>query len=261
MTTAPVGVGIFCRAFSGMVPPEAAAAKAASHGVRHVALMAVWQELGQNGIRNRASMAAFAKAFVDHGIRVRLWGYPWAGLEREFADTLRLHKSLCGRNATGVIVNPELGYRRDRAGPAEVLMHRVVDVLDEGDDLWVSSYGHPEGVRDFPWAVFGCWGDASPQLYLDSDQASMARGLEAWKRYWSQPGQLCIPGVPAFGDHDEDRLRAWLADLLAAYQEVYGCSPPGVIAWSWPQISSREWRTLEWLAGELDARYDLSQPL
>jgi hypothetical protein len=179
-----------------MEPPERAAVRAEQAGLRHVALMACWQEQGISTVRNRTSLAAYAEAFHQHGVKVRLWGYPWSGLECEFVAALRLHLREAAGFISGVIVNPELGYRGPRAATADLLMHKVVDCLSEGQDLWVSSFGHPEGIKDFPWSTFGLWGHGSPQLYMDQGMGVMRRGLAEYRKHWDDEGQLIVPGIP-----------------------------------------------------------------
>jgi hypothetical protein len=257
--TAPIGVGIFLRELSTMEPAAVAAKKAAAAGIRHVALLAVWQEHGASIVRNRNRLAIYAEAFKAQGIKVRLWAYPWHGLEREFCAGLRLHIGNCAGLISGVIVNPELGYRHGQSGPADVLMHGVVDVLSEGQDLWVSSYGHPEGIRDFPWHVFGNYGHQSGQFYLDGNEEAIRRGLAAWLGNTKSPAdQFQIPGIPVYGEQSEAALPRWLEWLKCAYADAVGRPIPGVIAWSWPQVSPREWLLLSKLAAELDAAWPTS---
>lgn len=258
--TAPIGVGIFCRELSSMEPPEVAAKKAAAAGIRHVALLAVWQEDGASIVRNRNRLPIYAEAFKAQNIKVRLWGYPWHGLEQEFCAALRRHIDASAGLISGVIVNPELGYRHGRGVEAGALMQTVVDVLAEGQDLWVSSFGHPEGIRDFPWHVFGMFGHQSGQFYLDGSEEAIRRGLAAWLRNTQDPAaQLHIPGIPVYGEQDEAQLPRWLEWLKAAYADVIKRPIPGVIAWSWPQVSTREWLLLSKLAAELDAAWPTSE--
>jgi hypothetical protein len=216
------------------------------HHVRGVVILVCWEET----LRNVRLLPVYVAALVDAGIEVRFWGYPRAGAEARFVAALRFADEKTGGVCVGLVPDPERPYRQgiaddhglDATACARKLMQGIVDdAMTERHDLTVTSYGLPRGIPDFPWKEFLRWGASSPQVY----NLSPADLRRAYKEYKDHGATEIIPSVQAFGEHDEAKLRPWLDTLLVADPAL-----PGLIVWSWRQISAAEFRTFQGFAEE-----------
>jgi len=203
------------------------AAKARKAGITWIALQAVWQH--ETGVTRRDDLTRlhlYADALQDQGIRVWVWGYPYAGREADFAAGMA--DAAAVTEADGLLLDPELPYR-GRPEAARDLLVEVLDVMDESLGIGVTSYGLQKFHPRFPWAEWAHVGFGSPQLYTVSD-ALFKRGMAEWRARWD----LVIPSIAAYGSKDESELPARL--------RLAGSS---CILWSWRQLSGREWADLE----------------
>lgn len=232
----PRGVGIYLRHITRerYGTPEQAAARATDHGLTFAAFPSIWQERGAVRDLNASPIEEeYAAAFLARGVEVIVWGYPELGHEAAFAAELVRHARRCG--ASGVLVDAEKPYK-GHAAETRALLELVVDSLDEGLGLGVTSYGRLdwhklEALEDYGWL--------SPQVYTVTPEAARASIL-SWMR--DPDGRLredahVVPSIPTYGPRSEGQLGAY----IGAIEDL--CR--GVIAWSWPATSALEWRTLE----------------
>lgn len=232
----PRGCGIYARRITRKEygTPAEAAARAADHGLSFVALPSTWQDdRGTIDLNRPALELDYAAAFLERGLDVWVWGYPDLGRERAFVLDLVEHARRL--SAVGVLIDAEKPYKAKPQATRE-LMELVIDALDESMGLGVSSYGRLDwhqltALEDFGWL--------SPQVYTVTAEAAR-RAIESWlldERGDVRPGVHMVPSIPTYGPRSEGQLGAY----LGAIEDL--CA--GVIAWSWPQTSQLEWRTLE----------------
>lgn len=215
--------------------PREAAGRAADHGVSFVALLAVSQtsERGHVAV-NRRDLEPYAKAFRERGIDVYVWGYPRAGWEQQFVQSLVAGAVLAG--ARGVIADPEKSYKHR---PGELLELR--DRLEQcGYPVTWTTYGLPFLHDGFPWRVIDGHGAGSPQLYtVPVSQAR--RGLREWRDAgWTH----LVPSIPAFGPNSGWRMAGYAAQIL-------GQRTRGAIVWNWRHLGPHEWRNLPAIVEEM----------
>src|SRR5690242_20444282 len=88
--TVPSGVGVFTRALRESIvgTPEALAQRCKALGISFVPLMAGWQDPRGLTTPNDGALERYAEVLSMNGIDVWLWGYPWAGGEKEFVDAM-----------------------------------------------------------------------------------------------------------------------------------------------------------------------------
>lgn len=251
----PKGLGFYLRDLKTMSDPATAAKTAADHNVKHVAIMACWQEPEKGRLvhheMNRELVDDYAQAFAARGIVSRLWGYPWPGLEEQFRDTFLKHTEHCKGLIKGWLLDPEKGYRGHREDVVP-LMELVIESMDESLDLGVTSYSTPRNIRDFPWDLFLDYGYLSPQVYgnVTPEEAGIRNSLKQWLSLAEEPDdQPIIPSIASFGPEAEGNLKGWLEKLDRAYAAEIKKPCPAAFVWSWPSTSSLEWRILgEWAA-------------
>lgn len=244
----PNGVGIYIRRLSRTKhgTPEQAARRAKNHGISFVAIMAIWQEEKYDKIINK-NMSEYIEAFIDEGIDIWLWGYPWSG--KEFAFVNRFDDILSNFDPgkiRGIILDPELGYKYNKINKskqevfdnARFLIRAILELLYEDEYLGVTSYSNTNIHKTFPWEPF-CGGFGSPQLYTCKTKKQVVAGLESWKkRGWDQ----LVPSVPAYGPNSSQNLEKYLKWFPRETID-------GFIVWSWRQLNKDEWKTLEKVAG------------
>lgn len=267
--------------------PKAAALKAKQHGIRHVYILVCWQDYSavgryrQRQINIAATVSKYAEAFNAVGIRVFVWAYPWIGHEDALLDVLSGY--LADSNISGVLLDPELGYKlrsaRRSVSPhyvmrggegvveaapmgrflnsglpsvmeyalsrAAYLCGGVVDLMNERHTLVISGYGRPGYHKEFPWEVFASYGVSSPQFY-NFTAAQMDTGTNEWFKYsgaTSRSDWEMLPSVGLFGPCSEGKLRDYFIDLSACEYKIRG-----VIGWSWELASAIEWGILAEMA-------------
>ncbi|MEN7974038.1 MAG: hypothetical protein ABFR47_09425 [Verrucomicrobiota bacterium] len=115
-------------------------------------------------------------------------------------------------------------------------MRGVVDIMTERHDLTVTSYGLPRGIGDLPWTEFLKWGESSPQIY-NFAKRDIRRSFQQYK---DRGATVLVPSIQGYGARDEAQLRPWLDELVEVYPDL-----PGIIIWSWRQLSWREFKTLQ----------------
>lgn len=241
----PEGLGVYIRTLSQGIhgTPRQASRIASEHGVSFVAILTHWQERTKQRLYNQNHIVAYAEAFDSMGIDVHLWGYPWVGYEGLYIDTVRAYSDKLGDTCAGWIVDPELGYKwigpatseDDCKSGAIRLMDGLIDAMDEGLDLGVTSYGMARWHWNFPWLTFLQYGWHSPQVYGMATPA-LRSSYRSWRRYGSKTKML--PSIASYGATDEHQLDNWLEGFDAVEQF------PGAVVWSWRQISRLEWRIL-----------------
>lgn len=239
------GLHVYIRVLSKPIhgTPTQLAHKCRDHRIKGVGLLFCWED----ALRNQESLAAYSEALAQYGIEVRLWGYPKAGREHTFASAFRVSDELTNGICCGVVPDPEREYRQavikplDAALQARKLMAELMNVMTERHDLTITSYGMPKGIPDFPWREFLKWGESSNQIY-NFTLTDIRRSY----RQWQQRGAgIIVPSTHAYGARDENHLKPWLDDLAAEYPDL-----PGIIVWSWRQISRKEFYTFQKFAEE-----------
>lgn len=224
----PSGIGIYLRNLTPKYgTPEKAAKKCADHGVSFVALMGPWlDDTGEKRLRPKTIDAEFGQAMAEEDVDVWVWGYPDAGKENAFVESMVTYAKTCG--AVGLLLDPEKSYKGNPRA-VDQLISTTLDALDESLDLGVTSFGRLDwhnlpGLKGVGWS--------SPQLYTVSSDACR-KAIATWQ----VPGAHIVPSVPAYGPNSEGELDVYLEamhDLVKGY-----------IVWSWPQISAQEWRTIQ----------------
>lgn len=221
------GLALYVRALSAKRhgTPKAFAARMKACGLSWVAIAAVWQDPTRAGAATRAAnspetFSRYAAALERQGIAVWAWGYPWTGLEADFAETV----VRVGGKGRPVLLDPELGANPSRSskGPrraaadahARELVGRVRDA--GAPNVGLSTFGtHP---RWFPLDAFLLAGVdfAGGQTYTDDARVdtSIASFLAAFERTGVRP-QL----VPNFG------LYSWEGGRKVAGAKAISKSP------------------------------------
>jgi len=227
----PTGVGIYTRRLSRRIhgTPRQAAQRASSHGLSFVCMASVWQdETGHKDLVPSAVEQDYAEAFREQGVKVWVWGYPDAGKEKRFAESITEHCRRLG--GEGVLVDPEKPYK-GKHDELHKMYTTLIDHMDEGMGLGSTSYGKLSWHNLEPVKRWG-WG--SPQVYkVNSEIARSA--VKEWAKDIERPWLL--PSIPTFGPNSGGALGSY----IGAIEDL----SVGVIAWSWRATSPVEWRALE----------------
>jgi hypothetical protein len=124
-----------------------------------VAIGGPWQERGKTRFINSPERCReLSHAFADVGVQPYIWGYPWMGMEEQFAEEM----AACAVDFMLSLMDPELGSNPQRAGRGAGKtkanehawlvvehMHRV------GFDVCgLSTYGSGVRMRWFPLYAF-----------------------------------------------------------------------------------------------------------
>lgn len=241
----PRGVGMYLRKITREAygTPAQAAARAADHGLSFVAFPSVWQdERGHLDLNASRLEEEYAAAMRERRIAVWVWGYPDLGREGPFVRDLVEHARRL--RAAGVLPDVEKPYKGEPAATRR-LLELVIDSLDEGLGLGVTSYGRLDWHELEALEAYG-W--ISPQVYTVTAEAAR-RAILSWltdEHGRVREGVHVVPSIPTYGPNSEGQLGAY----LGAIEDL--CA--GAIAWSWPSTSALEWRTLERWA----ARFELA---
>lgn len=237
--------GVYIRGLTKENDPYAMAEQAAKNGITFAAFMIYWQEAEKNKRVNSTVLAEYTKVFAEYGIEPWVWGYPWCGKDATFIARLNWAKSTCAGRLRGFILDPELGYQGHRVGleraklGAEQLVSGVIDVMNEGMDLGVTSFGCAHVHKTFPWEEF-CAGFGSPQFYKTTERHHIRQGLSRWKEAgW----QTLIPSVPAFGPNSGQNLVPYL-DKIKIIADDLEIPIEGWIFWSYQQLGDFEWEAI-----------------
>lgn len=225
----PTGVGVYVRNISRAKHTSAAtlAERCHKYGLSFVALQACWQDdkTGEHRDSNLGKLASYGAALRDQGIDVWVWGYPLAGSEDRFVDRMIAGAREAG--AVGLLLDPEVSYVR-RPEDARRLVSLTIDALDESLGLGITSFGMCNW-HYLPWQELQVgWG--SPQVYTVDGQV-LTSALEQWREGWHH----VVPSIAAFGKHSGRSM----IDRVSLFRDC-----PGVIVWSYQQISGAEWQVL-----------------
>lgn len=290
------GVGLYMRKLATRIhgSPKNAAKRASDNGLSFVLILGCWQEVSRRGVFSQRLINTpediwrYAEAFKEVGIETFVWGYPWYGHERQFADAMAAtyHHDLI----RGPVPDPELGMKPKGAnrrrpqdnmrGTAEAisvpspkateaelveagdrLMGYLIDDMNESQDVIVTSYGRPKYHKGFPWEVFTAYGYKSPQFY-DFTYLELEAGFDEWFERspdYGEPGVddtdalLVIPSFSLYGPRSGVHLNEYFVDLVSCRYKI-----PAVIGWSWVQTSRMEWKTLaSWADRDWPLEFDL----
>lgn len=253
--SAPMGLGLYLR-----VMPEVAlharVQRLKDHGVRWAAVGGPWYERqGMKWINTPIQCRRIVEVLIAAGIEPYVWGYPWAGRERDFAWDL---ESCCAPGVAGVLIDPELGLKdkdeATRLRHGRDLFWEVVK-LNPYRVVGFTSYGLAKQHPTFPWEAFAEPGGfnpleecdyGSPQLY-DMTPSNIRKGLEQYREL----GFDVL--VPSFGTYrfapDGSTPRMTGPELGAHLQafadlrEEFGIH--GMIGWSEAQVSKGGWEVLD----------------
>lgn len=290
MTSAPTGMGLYARRLgSSRSGPKKLAKKAADHGLKHLELMGPWQE-PKKGARSRIvtrtpngvdKLLRYSEALAENGVAPLVWFYPWAGEEALILDFLgRLMDR--GAPIAGFLPDPELGSKwkgRDRKArggtmrgaqgeairgstgtsraaaraSAARLMRGLAELVSKHEPLrrhgvGVTSYGilryHrtlpiPELLRTVP-----VW--LSPQLYT-AEPDLVDEAIEDWRERAGASGAEVVPSFATFGPNGGLKLLHHLMSFVDGNEDVHG-----LIGWSVPQTSAREWDVIALFADWLE---------
>jgi hypothetical protein len=217
--------------------PLQAAQRAKNAGLNFVALEACWQNSADEHTPvNTLDLDDYGAAFAEAGIDVWVWGYPWGSPEQITRFVARMREAARSAKATGILLDPELGFKDERAPFMRDLLEQTIDSLDEGLGLGFSSYGLTSVHKDFPWQLAGGYGWGSPQLYT----VGLPIARSAIKQ-WREIGWFhLIASVPTFGPNSGPNLAAY-ASSIAEHTE-------GVCFWQWRGTDKEEWRAIEAVA-------------
>ena len=283
----PKGAGIYIRALDPNVHglPAQAAKKAKDHGVSFVAIMACWQDIQDGKFRqvdaNRRNdtMKRYSEAFKKEGIDPWIWGYPWAGHEDAYIESM--FNAWVPGVTVGMGHDPELGSKwstkaapkgrtmrgqpeaitgvaasgsqQVRRGQADKVMHLTLQQLPEGGGYFTTSYGIARYHKNFPWKEYMQFGAISPQLY-EEDLPAIDGAIDEWLVYKQQATGLpvdqiqIVPSVAAYGKMAQLYMRRYLASFLLTKHPIHG-----VIVWSWRQIDEHEWDEIHRFSDDLAA--------
>ena len=230
MDNGPRGCGIYVRQIQRNIhgTPGQFARKALDNGLRFVALQACWQTDTVTRRTNASKLADYGAALRERSIEPWVWGYPNAGMEDAFVDRMREGADDAG--AAGMILDPELPYKRKPARLRE-LLEKTIDSMGEAHNLGFTSYGLISAHRTFPWDVAQNHGFGSPQVYSVPPRTAQI-AVEQWRKRWDH----IVASVPAFGPQSGEKLDRYL-DALYPHVE-------GFMFWSWRSVNLTEWRTI-----------------
>ena len=237
----PRGTGVFARWLSTRAygTPMQAALRAREHGLSWVGLMA----LGLVGDPSRerdhpvSILADYAQAFREVGLEVWIWFFPLAHDPERAADMAG--RALRAAGGRGLILDVEKPYRGHVAA-CRRLVAASLDQLGESQGIAVTSYPLARYHRPMPWDEMVA-GTGMPQTYTIAPNLARV-AVEEWR---ARGHTSIVPIGPAYGPNSEGRL---LNYLRLAYLDDGSPTVDGIGIWSWPQMSSSEWRTLEQVA-------------
>ena len=145
--------------------PKQLAKRCADHGLRWIAIGALWQDLTKAGnptskmINDVETIERYSDAFMDKGVEPYIWGYPWQGREEAFVEAM-LAVDKYGR----ILLDPELGSNpsRDAKGPgkraadnhATKLVRLFAEATTPETVLGLSTYGGGYRMKWFPLIAF-----------------------------------------------------------------------------------------------------------
>ena len=171
------------------------------------------------------------------GVEVWVWFFPLADDPERAADVAG--RALQATGGRGLILDVEKPYRGNVAG-CRRLVSASLDQLGEDQGIAVTSYPLARYHRPMPWSEMVA-GTGMPQTYTIAPNLARVAAAE-----WRARGHTSIvPIGPAYGPNSEGRLMTY---LRLAYLEDGAPTVDGIGIWSWPQMSSSEWRTLEQVA-------------
>lgn len=234
----PRGTGVFARWLSTRVygTPMQAALRAREHGLSWVGLMA----LGLVGDPSRerdhpvSILADYAQAFREVGLEVWIWFFPLADDPERAADVAG--RALRAAGGRGLILDVEKPYR-GHVGATRRLVTASLDQLREDQGVAVTSYPLARYHRPLPWSELVV-GTGMPQTYTIAPELARV-AVEEWR---DRGHTSIVPIGPAYGPNSGTRLQHYLE---AAYFDAGVPTVDGLGIWSWPQLSSAEWRVLE----------------
>lgn len=245
------GVGVYLRQLDSKIhgTPSQVYDKAKKAGLARAHILALWQQQQTNKEFNIGQrLVDYAFALHEAGAQVRLWAYPQTLMEASALRILAKRKAELGHALfSGFVLDPEKHCKWGGLSTGKEVTERaaagflndLVDLLDEGSDLWVTSYGMASYHPTFPWDVWLSYGTLSPQVY-GFTRPLLQKSLASWRALRASPDQQIVPIVAGYGDYDEENLGPWL-DMF--HEEEPSCQAFDV--WSWRQLSSREWGILE----------------
>ena len=237
----PRGTGVFARWITERQygTPTQAARRASDHGLSWVGLMA----LGLVGSPSRERvhpvevLADYAQAFREAGVEVWVWFFPLADDPERAADLAG--RALQATGGRGLILDVEKPYGGN-VGACRRLVAASLDQLGEDQGIAVTSYPLARYHRPMPWSAMVA-GTGMPQTYTIAPHLARV-AVEEWR---ARGHTSIVPIGPAYGPNSEGRLMTY---LRLAYLEDGVPTIDGIGIWSWPQMSSSEWRTLERVA-------------
>lgn len=295
---APVGMGLYARRLgTSNNGPKKLAKKAADHGLEHLELMGPWQEPNAdrsriitrtpNGIEK---LLRYSEALAAENVTPLVWFYPWAGEENRILDFLgRLMDR--GAPIAGFLPDPELGSKwkgrsrkthggtmrgaqgeairgstrtsRTHAKASAVkLMRGLAELVESHASLrkhgiGVTSYGVLRYHKTLPIEellnTVPVW--LSPQLYTATPEL-IDDAIYDWRNRVGDPSSQepeVVPSFATFGPNSGLKLLHHLISFIDGHENVHG-----LIGWSVPQTSAREWDVIslfaDWLKRGVCAR-------
>lgn len=238
----PRGTGVFLRTLTRRRygTPTQAAKKAADHGLSWVALMAIGLvgDPPSERFAGLGPIADFGQAFREAGVDPWVWFFPLAVDPERAAKAAGKALSAC--RGLGLILDVERPYS-GRPAACSRLMRASLDELGEDQGIATTSYPLARFHPAMPWEEMVV-GTGMPQTYT-VPSASARRAVAEWR---ARGHTSIVPVGPAYGPRSEGRLMNY---LRAAYLDDGVPMVDGIGVWSWPQVSLREWKLLERVAG------------
>ncbi len=288
--SAPTGMGLYARRLGNSTGgAKKLAKKAADHGLKHLELMGPWQEPAAKGSSRIATrtpngiekLLRYSEALASKGIAPLVWFYPWAGEEGRILEFLA---RLMDRGApiAGLLPDPELGSkwkgrkrpkkihsmrgaqgeairgktgtsRRTARSAAVRLMLGLAQLVAEHESLrqhgvGVTSYGVLRYHKTLPveelLRTVPVW--LSPQLYTATPEL-VDEMISDWRAHAGNPGVAVVPSFATFGPNSGTKLLRHLISFVDGNENVHG-----LMGWSVPQTSAREWDVIAVFAGWLE---------
>lgn len=283
MTEPLTGVGLYIRGLSSTAhgTPEEAAKRAVDHGLKHVAILAVWQDLKDGKVRHLAGnlrrdrFLPYAEAFRDAGLAVGFWFYPWGGHEarlledledasEKFAPDFYLDDGELGHkwssrskfvDAAGTMRGGQReamkgvkakGRKETRIAQVDRLhkgLHDLSMMFGAKHGIGVTAYGIANYHPTFPWGTKLRGADFfSPQLYRASPE-KIDLGIAQWYEHARADRDVVERSMlPSIPTFGQNS-GADLDGYLGSFMDAAN-GVDGFIGWSWRQTSRLEWRTL-----------------
>lgn len=189
-------------------------------------------------VQGLGPIADYGQAFREAGVEPWVWFFPLADDPERSA--VAAGKALAACQGRGLILDIERPYNR-RPDACRRLVAASLDQLGEGQGIATTSFPRARTHPSMPWAEMVA-GTGMPQAYTITPSSARRAVAE-----WRERGHTSIvPIGPAYGPRSEGRLMSY---LNAAYLDDGVPNVDGVGVWSWPQVSFREWKVLERLAG------------